>query len=399
MRWIHATTPAELAHKAKLIEKIDAWWRAFTDHADQIDAMYEHGSAFDEVGFMRTHLEAQLPVKAWEYGPAHNKAGHRLCITPAGRHELRPFFHELIERAPKLERWEFYPSLLQEEPEQALRNVKSRCKIDASEWQVEIARLGVKLDLTWYGPESVEQAGEDVRAATLIATEALLGEERLDRWVGPIDFKQGTPVVTIGKDEPSFVVPFAHLPSQAAELLDETRSHLPEQPWHIHLPEDGPGDVVTFKLQEEYDAEFMGDLLVGRCAIPGLLVECWRGHFSPLAFSKCEETFACIQITREEAWLDDLIVETRAALEDDLDAALRESSSGCVVGGGTGKRFLYTIVALSNLDAALEVLREWALCVSLPRATWLRFCDTYLQGEWIGLLDETLPPPDFREEV
>jgi len=55
----------------------------------------------------------------WEYGPAVRTKGHRLVITPESRKDFRQLVRTILDRAPDLPGWEFYPYRLAEDLEQA----------------------------------------------------------------------------------------------------------------------------------------------------------------------------------------------------------------------------------------------------------------------------------------
>jgi hypothetical protein len=62
-------------------------------------------------------LQAIHPSLMWEYGSAMRQPGHRLVITPESRRFLRPMVRTILERAPKIAGWEFYPYRLAETAE------------------------------------------------------------------------------------------------------------------------------------------------------------------------------------------------------------------------------------------------------------------------------------------
>ena len=71
---------------------------------------------------------------------------------------------------------------------------------------------------------------------------------------------------------------------------------------------------------------------------------------------------------------------------------MRREEVGCYVGGGTGLRYSYLDLALTDVARAvviMRVLREG----NIPKRTWIQFFDTDLQTEWVGIWDDAPPPP------
>jgi hypothetical protein len=56
-------------------------------------------------------------------------------------------------------------------------------------------------------------------------------------------------------------------------------------------------------------------------------------------------------------------------------------------------RYSYVELALSKPDEAIAALRRRMQTGKLPRRSWVLFHDTDLCGEWVGICDDTPPPP------
>src|SRR5262249_50847788 len=96
----------------------------------------------------------------------------------------------ILERAPKLPGWEFYPYRLAETPEQTIAAVQARVGVDVTEALLEASVApGRKIDLRFSFPVQKKKKPDEEAAlqAALATTEALLGEQVLDAWIGQID--------------------------------------------------------------------------------------------------------------------------------------------------------------------------------------------------------------------
>jgi hypothetical protein len=87
-------------------------------------------------------------------------------------------------------------------------------------------------------------------------------------------------------------------------------------------------------------------------------------------------------------------VGDRARLEDALNETLEPTRLGCVIGGGSGRRYSYVDLALTDVATAATAIREILGHLKLPtRRAWLQFFDDSLAAEWIGMFPESPEPP------
>src|SRR6476660_9280876 len=155
MRWLFADPnhADEAACVKETIAAIDRWWQAFQSKASDIDKVFSGKSSFKLPQFMEDTLQAIHPNLMWEFGKAVRGPGHRLVITPESKRFLRPMLRTILERAPKLEGWEFYPYLLAETAEQTVGTVKARVGVDITGAVIDAAVVpGLTVDLGFAFP-------------------------------------------------------------------------------------------------------------------------------------------------------------------------------------------------------------------------------------------------------
>ena len=129
----------------------------------------------------------------WEYGPAvRQENGRRLVITPESQRHLRPMLRTILERAPKIAGWEFYPYRLAETLGAGHLGrevaVGRRRRVGADRCE---RRAGRKIDLAFSFPKHKTLDEEKAMHAAFVATETLLGEQVLDTWIGTIGLAEG----------------------------------------------------------------------------------------------------------------------------------------------------------------------------------------------------------------
>src|SRR5688500_16190661 len=191
MRWLFSdpNNAHESRQRQQVLGRVDQWWRSFTSHQAAIAASFhQRRCQFDVAQWMQDNLQAIDDRLCWEFGPATSGAGHRLIITPECEHWLRPLVRTILQRAPAIDGWEFYPYRLPEDAPQAIATVEGRVGADISGALVE-ARIGEcrKVDLCFHFPRELAAADQEARCAAFVAAESLVGEETLDHWIGCID--------------------------------------------------------------------------------------------------------------------------------------------------------------------------------------------------------------------
>jgi hypothetical protein len=392
MRWRFADpADAENATRAKVLGQIDRWWKDFTACAPDFDAYFRRGKEMDVPDWMATHLQVIDHRLCWEFGPGL-KGGHRLVITPEVDRHLRPLVDVLLQRAPAIKGWEFYPYRLSDGYDQALAVVKGRT--GGSLVGVEVAVLpgeGGFLDLTYFFPEKVAFDEKKSASVAFLATESLLGEQLLDEWIGVIEARPASLPDPAGASR----VPASELRTQVAAVLKHLIESLPSEPRYLMGPQKGFIYKLEPEKQEDYPSRL--DLYVAPTTYP----EMWKaahgaGIFYSGRFSSCGETFCYLKLDGRGG-LDEEKFPDKASIEDALDAALKPAEAGCVIGGGTGNFYSYIDLALTDMSGAIPIIRRVLRSGNITKRAWLLFFDDTLQSEWIGIWKDTPPPPGLKE--
>src|SRR5262245_53736410 len=196
MRWLFADpNNAEEARQVReKVAAIDRWWEVFQAKRESLEKLFapKSRSNWNLPKFMEDHLQAIDPRLMWEFGAAVRQEGHRLVITPESQRHLRPMVRTILERAPKISGWEFYPYRLPEAAEQTVQTVKGRAGVDITGAVIDASVApGRKLDLRFAFPLQPEMDQETAMQAAFVATETLMGEQVLDTWIGVIELLDG----------------------------------------------------------------------------------------------------------------------------------------------------------------------------------------------------------------
>ena len=409
MRWYFPQyqNASELDWRQSRLQAIDAWWRAFADHAKRIsDAWDTPGSPpVDLPAFMSQTLQQIDSRLMWEFGPAVKSKGHRLVITPEADHVLRPMVDTLLKRAPTLEGWEFYGARLSESLADAESTVQGRTDGSLEHVMVRVETdQSHRINLTFLHPDFSGADDQSTRSVAFVGCESLLGERCLEQWIGSIECDRLDPAEDLRSDHDARgLIGLDRLCPTVEAVIGARRDQLPAQPLsdmglHDESGTSAQNDVLgwaTLSLEppDWKDYPQRSDLFVAVTA----WIECCQATFSRYpfyseSFSKHGEVFCYLKTDGREGFAQESW-EDRSGLEDDLNAALKQADAGTVWGGGTGKIYSYVEFALTDLKAGLEVIRGVLQKGGIHRRSWILFHDEHLLEEWVGAYDDTPRPP------
>jgi hypothetical protein len=364
--------------------------------ASEIEALFSNKSNWDLPEWMVRQLGAVHPELMWEFGRSIQAKGTRLVITPESSHHLRPLVHDLLERAPTIKNWEFYGHRLIEDLESARQTVEDRVARDISDFKFRASiGDGNNVDLTFSAPSITSQGDRRAFEAAFIATESLLGEECLNDWVGILEVVPwpGLPTIDqLAKKQAGRFLSLDHLKSTVDSLIAHIQEQLSRTPY-FELDDESPWNMWELKPDEQDDYGEQEDLFVGLSANPlQWIAGRSRQRFCSKRFSGCGETFCYVKVDRYQGWSEDGFAD-KSEIEDALNEVLVPAKLGSHMGGGTGLRYLYVDLALTDVDKALDVIRARLQAGKAPIRTWIQFYDSDWKAEWVGVYDDTPPPP------
>ncbi len=380
MRWRYPDV-SESAQRARMEARMDGWWQAFMEKEAQLRALFAQRSSWDLPGFMAAELESLGEHLFWEFGPGvTDPDGHRLVITCESHHAQRPFIERLLARAPRLPGWDFLPYRPRETTGIVESTVAQRCGIDVTSWRAHIKPGPHGLvELSFSVPDLDERAGY----AAVVAAEGLLGEERLDEWVGGIEVHQ---------DEEG--APLDELRAAVDAHVASRRESLPELPWAHPRHAAAQWTLLRLRPEPADDYPAQEDLELAHSVSVDFFKNSRSGaRFTSGRHSRHGETFAYVKLDGREGFSPHGFID-RQQLEDALDDALVPSGLGRNIGGGTGLRYGYVDVALTDVDRALEKMVAVLRSGAVPRRSWVLFFDDTLASEWVGVWPDSPPPPE-----
>src|SRR5262249_42111494 len=152
----------------------DQWWQTFAGNTKRITDLFCRKAEWDLPQWMEDHLQAIHPQLMWEYGTGLSGVGHRLVITPESARHLRPLTDTVLQRAPRLEGWEFYGYRPPEGLEETQATVEGRTggSIDGIMFEAHIGDRHL-IDLTFLFPRELGEEDDQATHEAFVAAETL----------------------------------------------------------------------------------------------------------------------------------------------------------------------------------------------------------------------------------
>jgi len=253
---------------------------------------------------------------------------------------------------------------------------------------------GHLLDVVLKLPGGRGNANETSAAETLL--ELALGEAVVEDWLGELSVvpaPRGGPLAVLSSSPPEpHLFPLVELPLAVEAAVRGLYEGLPDKPlWAT----GGEQRWTLLELDVEGAEDYAAQADVALCStfMPEML-KCYLAgsSFASRRFSRHGELFAYLKC---KSIGDDsrAALAARRVLEDALDAALVTERCGRVVGSGMGVLYSYVDFALASVDRAIAVVQTVAARVGLPERSWMLFCDTALEAEWVPMFSTSPPPP------
>jgi hypothetical protein len=320
-----------------------------------------------------------------------------LVLTPESQTQLRPLVETILAQQPKIKNWEFYGYRLPEDFAETKLMVQARVQLDITPYTVRVSKGEHQLiNLKYESPTIIEEDDQEAFHAAFVATETLLGEKRMSKWIGVIETAPATKSESRAKGATT-AIPLDRLAETVEALVQSIQEQLPESS-HAEQHEDAKWSLWELKPEEAEDYPAQNDLIIGG----SMNSEIWRTfrqrvHFDSLRFSKLGEKFCYLKMDGQEG-LTGCEFDDRGEIEEALDEVLKPNKLGCHIGGGTGLRYSYIDFALMDLDNGIDAIRKRLQKSNLPKRSWIQFFDSELAAEWVGIYDDTPAPPMPAEE-
>lgn len=343
IRW-RFTDAAEDAERARVLQRVDAWWIAFAASVSQIEEGIRTLS-LDATREMINRLLPAIDARLFDWELGHSERGYQLVISPGPHAELAPLIEQIMRRAPRLKGWELLRWRPAARSQEARELVAGRCGVDLDGMRFRLVREPFRLfslEVAWPG-----WSADDALRNAITAVAVVLGEEQLQHWIGLV-----TPVRKGLFDRKGWL-DAAQLRAQIEREIEASQQQLPETPLFRH---DGDLEAV-------YD---LGNESVYRALKA-------RPNFHSGRFSRFGETFCYLELANP------VPVELLHA----LGGALIDAGVGTPISLVGRREDTLIDLALIQVDRAMNVMMP--VLEAFGARGRLLFFDAELAGEWIAV--------------
>lgn len=396
MRWDfqHGVGREEEQERLEIEARVKAWWSAFAQKTSALDDLFNQRADWDLPTWMAETLQKIDGDLMWEFALASNGEGQRLVITSETRRDLRPLVRHILREAPRLNGWEFHGHRFPEPLETARATVEARCGGTGRLSEVVVSRGENHLiDLVFRGV-GVKADDDAANDEAFVLTESLLGEELLDCWIGAIEVEPKRKPgflkrVELEKSDGVAAVPLERLEEAIRETIRAVREGFGDI---AQSAESDAWSILKLKPEQSDDHTKQEDLFVATTpSVP--LWQASRGkRFYDARFGSKGETFCYLKLDGSQE-VDDEKFADRSEIEDALDNLLKPAGWGCQIGGGTGLRYSYVELVVTDPQAAFPAIRKLLQDGNIAKRSWILFHGCEYETEWIGIYDDTPAPP------
>ena len=405
LRWLYydPLNVQEVAHRTATLARFHAFWQAFGAKVSVLERALSGGTAWDWHRWLNQLLREVDDRFCWEIFPSERPDQWRMAFSVESHRAARLMLRDFVAAAPQTPGWSFHPWRVPMAYPTARRWARQRSGADCDHLAVNISRGTARNLNLLFAPLPDAPPGSQQKWLTLAysASEAILGEEVLDRYIGSVSMAPPAEARAWWRklrrtSQPSDWLSMSQLAEHIEECVAELRSELPSAPLAKLLDSRGWTTVEVTPTSEIPDTR-RHDLRLLTASVASLapLTAAHRSEpFFSTLHSNYGETFCYVQWEHGESD-DNALLTRRDELEQSIAQALAEHN-GCVIGGGIGEKYLYFDLALTELEQSIPSLRRALLPHQPPLACWLLFFDEELAEEWVGIHPNAMAPAKDR---
>ncbi|GAB5388600.1 MAG: hypothetical protein Alpg2KO_15680 [Alphaproteobacteria bacterium] len=368
------------------IKRIKRFWQKLDWARKDMERAINGSTAFDMGKWMQVHLRSVDPRLDWTAERGY-QGGYRMSLGCGPHQHLRPILRAMIDTAPSLPSWSFTTWREPYELGDGLGRVRSLTGFDPSRVTVRVERgRHHRFNLTYFIPDPASRPAAQWKLILHLLTETLLGEDMVEIWIGEI----GHAEIHHGRYRSIRLDQFIDEMERQAAMLART---LPDEPPH-RLADKLPWQ--EYKLDPRGNASSFPektDMTWCRTVVPDLL-ESWLAGDRVYSerFTAFDESYVYLKCRFDSP-------AQQSGFRDRLNMRLARDRLGGMVGEGKGLAYGYLDYALSDVSAAVPVIREVAARMGLAKRSWLLFYDADLRAEWVPLHPDAPRPPLVRSQM
>lgn len=348
------------APKTTFNQNIANFWRWFKANETSLSAVFDGKEIdYDVATEVREAVNRMVDGMSWCFGPALDKTGHSLSMSPEGDgHELL-LSMQWRDLAPKIDRWEFYPSKKGGDvKEHSLSMFDHSFKFDEMLIELKPNEERQKPDIKVFHPHFKELEENNRITVTFIMLDEALGELETGAWLGKVE------AIT---ELPERYTTMADLEENLYQLYQslEWKQQDPEAVW-VSFSLQKQDETLPFKQADSISKTTMAESLFYD------YMDDPNNFEDPLMPHGAAYVFLAIPTGHFTPGNE---VYERGDIEDRYTEVLEESKNSRHIGAGMGTVYTYIDFVIYNGQESIDEILNIAKEQNLPAGTSLQFFD------------------------
>jgi hypothetical protein len=168
-------------------DAISSFWCWFSEHHHDVEAMLDRDETTELSRQINTRINLLSPELAWEIGPGLVEP-YMFVFPTAGDSERKAVVGRIMEKAPRIEQWEFHTSRPTRpfQPEVQLPDRGVSFRTSAWLFTLKPSRTSDRFELQIFDDSLASFDEKTALTAVFILLDAVLGEDIVERWIGNI---------------------------------------------------------------------------------------------------------------------------------------------------------------------------------------------------------------------
>jgi len=344
--------PKSLTFKSR----VELFWLWYASAAERFYKAIEAGECSALATEVNEKIDELLDGFAWVFGPGENGQGHSFTLTGEANRHRQLLAAYWKDKAPVIDGWTFYASR-QPSPDVSRfqLDLENGLKFNPAELWITVAvnEEDEAFDIHAWNPKFADMQERHRFLVLFLLLDEALGELGTQRWIREIK---------ISDAKLAHAMPLKELSSFVSEVSEK-------HGWKLLAP----GESATLYRHKSQHTRFpRGDILVGVTLQSDLIhdyLEADGQMEDPLSGTGADYVYVTFPADFLPKGKE---ADARGKLEDALDEALTNASSGQILGGATGTRFAYLDAIIYDGKNSELIIRDTLRKLNLPKESVIR---------------------------
>lgn len=168
-------------------EQITTFWRWFSDHHSDVEAMLDRNATEELSRLINAQIDRLSSQVAWEIGPGLIQP-YMFVFPTAGDKERKIAVNKILDRALKIESWEFHSSSPARPFQPEIQLPDRELTFRTVDWHFTLkpSTTSDRFDLQVFDDKLAKFDEKTALTAVFIFLDSVLGEDMVERWIAGI---------------------------------------------------------------------------------------------------------------------------------------------------------------------------------------------------------------------